>query len=32
VAIETAVKKLKLVDPEGEMVNCAEELGIMLGR
>jgi 6-phosphofructokinase 1 len=32
VAIEMAVKKLKLVDPEGEMVNCAEELGIMLGR
>ena len=32
VAIEKAVRKLKLVDPSGEMVRCAEELGIMLGR
>jgi phosphofructokinase-like protein len=32
VPIETAVKKLKLVDPAGEMVRCAEELGIKLGR
>jgi 6-phosphofructokinase 1 len=32
VAIEKAVRKLKLVDPDGEMVRCAEELGIMLGR
>lgn len=32
VAIEKAVRKLKLVDPDGEMVRCAEALGIMLGR
>lgn len=32
VTIEKAVRKLKLVDPDGEMVKCAEELGIMLGR
>jgi 6-phosphofructokinase 1 len=32
VAIEKAVSKLKLVDPEGEMVRCAEGLGIVLGR
>jgi 6-phosphofructokinase 1 len=32
VAIEKAVRKLKLVNPDGEMVHCAEELGIMLGR
>jgi 6-phosphofructokinase 1 len=32
VAIEKAVRKLKLVDPDGEMVRCAEELGIMLGK
>ena len=30
--IENAVISLKLVDPNGDMVNCAEELGIMLGR
>jgi 6-phosphofructokinase 1 len=30
--IESAVKTLKLVDPAGDMVKCAEELGIMLGR
>ena len=32
VSIEKAIRKLKLVDPNGEMVNCAEELGIVLGR
>ena len=32
VEIESAVRKLKLVDPDGEMVGCAEELGIKLGR
>jgi ATP-dependent phosphofructokinase / diphosphate-dependent phosphofructokinase len=32
VAMEKAVRKLKLVDPDGEMVRCAEDLGIMLGR
>ncbi len=31
-SIENAVKSLKLVNPAGDMVNCAEELGIMLGR
>ena len=30
--IEKAVQSLKLVDPAGDMVKCAEELGIMLGR
>lgn len=32
VPIARAVKKLKLVDPDGEMVRTAEELGINLGR
>jgi hypothetical protein len=32
VEIGNAVRKLKLVDPAGEMVQCAEELGIKLGR
>jgi 6-phosphofructokinase 1 len=32
VSIEKAVRRLKLVNPRGEMVRCAEELGIMLGR
>jgi 6-phosphofructokinase 1 len=32
VPIEAAVRKLKLVDPAGEMVRCAEDLGIKLGR
>ena len=32
VPIEKAIKKLKLVDANGEMVQCAEELGIVLGR
>jgi 6-phosphofructokinase len=32
VPIEKAVRQLKLVDPAGEMVRCAEELGIKLGR
>ncbi|GFE58348.1 6-phosphofructokinase [Geobacter sp. AOG1] len=32
VAIEKAVRKLKLVNPGGDMVRAAEELGIMLGR
>lgn len=32
VPIESAVRQLKLVDPEGEMVKCAEGLGIKLGR
>ncbi len=30
--IAQAVRQLKLVDPDGEMVRCAEELGIMVGR
>lgn len=30
--IESAVKKLKLVDPKGQMVGTAESLGIELGR
>jgi 6-phosphofructokinase 1 len=29
--IERAVARLKLVDPDGEMVRCAEELGITFG-
>ncbi|MSM38751.1 MAG: ATP-dependent 6-phosphofructokinase [Geobacter sp.] len=32
VAIEQAIRELKLVDPHGEMVQAAEELGIMVGR
>jgi ATP-dependent phosphofructokinase / diphosphate-dependent phosphofructokinase len=32
VPIVNAVHRLKLVDPDGEMVRAAEELGIMLGR
>jgi 6-phosphofructokinase 1 len=32
VPIEKAVRKLKLVDPNGEMVEAAEEFGICLGR
>jgi len=32
VPIEKAVRKLKLVDPAGEMVRCAEQLGITFGR
>ena len=32
VEIGKAVRKLKLVDPAGEMIKCAEELGIKLGR
>jgi len=32
VSIEKAVRKLKLVNPGGDMVRAAEELGIMLGR
>lgn len=32
VPIEKAIRKLKLVDPEGEMVKSAEELGIIFGR
>jgi 6-phosphofructokinase 1 len=32
VPIARAVRRLKLVNPNGEMVRCAEELGIMLGR
>ncbi|KAB0670540.1 6-phosphofructokinase [Oryzomonas sagensis] len=32
VPIEDAVRDLKLVDPTGEIVQTAEELGIMLGR
>jgi phosphofructokinase-like protein len=32
VPIEEAVRKLKLVDPAGEMVRCAEQLGITFGR
>jgi hypothetical protein len=27
-----AVKKLNLIDPDGELARCAEELGMMLGR
>ncbi len=29
--IEQAVAKLKLIDPDGEMVRCAEQLGIKFG-
>jgi len=32
VPIEKAVRRLKLVNPNGQMVNTAEELGIYLGR
>jgi 6-phosphofructokinase 1 len=32
VKIEKAVRRLKLVNPRGQMANAAEELGIMLGR
>jgi ATP-dependent phosphofructokinase / diphosphate-dependent phosphofructokinase len=32
VSIARAVRRLKLVNPRGGMVRCAEELGIMLGR
>lgn len=32
VPIAKAVRKLKLIDPDGELARCAEELGIMLGR
>jgi ATP-dependent phosphofructokinase / diphosphate-dependent phosphofructokinase len=32
VTIERAVESLKLVDPDGDMVKCAETLGIMVGR
>jgi 6-phosphofructokinase 1 len=32
VAIATAVSQLNLVDPEGELVRTAEDLGIMVGR
>jgi ATP-dependent phosphofructokinase / diphosphate-dependent phosphofructokinase len=32
VSIEDAVRDLNLVDPDGEIVHAAEDLGIMLGR
>jgi len=32
VPIADAVRKLKLIDPEGRLARCAEELGMMLGR
>lgn len=32
VTIEEAVRELKLVDPDGEIVRTAEDLGIMVGR
>lgn len=32
VPIESATRELKLVDPDGEIVSTAENLGIMLGR
>jgi 6-phosphofructokinase 1 len=32
VPLEDATRDLKLVDPEGEIVRTAEDLGIMLGR
>jgi len=32
VSIEEATRDLKLVDPEGEIVRTAEDLGIMMGR
>lgn len=32
VPIEDAIRDLKLVDPQGEIVRAAEDLGIMLGR
>jgi hypothetical protein len=31
-ALAGVVRNLKLVDPEGELVRTAEELGIKLGR
>lgn len=32
VSIEDATRELKLVDPDGEIVHTAEDLGIMMGR
>jgi 6-phosphofructokinase 1 len=32
VTIEAATRELKLVDPDGEIVRTAEDLGIMVGR
>jgi hypothetical protein len=32
VPIARAVRKLNLIDPDGELAKCAEELGMMLGR
>jgi 6-phosphofructokinase 1 len=32
VPIEKAVRRLKLIDPDGALVRCAEGLGIMVGR
>jgi 6-phosphofructokinase 1 len=32
VPIAKAVKKLKLIEPDGELVRCAEQMGIVLGR
>jgi len=32
VPIERAVRSLKLVDPDGSLIRCAEELGILVGR
>jgi ATP-dependent phosphofructokinase / diphosphate-dependent phosphofructokinase len=32
VPIEKAISRLKLVDPDGEIVRAAEDLGIMMGR
>jgi 6-phosphofructokinase 1 len=32
VPIEEAISKLKLVDPEGELVKIAEGMGISFGR
>lgn len=32
VPMDDAIRELKLVDPEGEIVHTAEDLGIMLGR
>jgi 6-phosphofructokinase len=32
VTIESATRDLKLVDPDGEIVRTAEDLGIMVGR
>jgi 6-phosphofructokinase 1 len=32
VSIEEAVGELNLVDPQGELIRTAEDLGVMVGR